>query len=141
MNIDWSILRYIGAVATTMLTNTAFGMAKAAKTSTFDIEELKKGLVKYGFIMLGVILLFLTGVLVPEVTVPVGDLDAEVSFINGIMLVATATIVFYGAKAFINLISALGLTSIKTPAQVTTHAVEEEVEDIIEEVNEEEGLG
>lgn len=141
MNIDWNILKYIGGVATAMLMNTTFGIAKASKTETFDVEKLKDGLIKYAWILLGVVLMFATGLLVPDTTISVDGVGEGLTFIEIIVKVSQIAIGYFGVKAVLNLIIALGLTTIIKETSTNDDEEVKEKEVIIEETKEEEELG
>lgn len=103
-NIDLTILYYIGAIALVMIANTLFGIAKAQKYDEFKWETLKRGIIKYLFILLGVTFIFIAGVLLPnfEVTLPV--IEDTVTITQMLSVVAVAILIKYVISCYNNLI-------------------------------------
>ena len=126
-NLDFTLFYYIGAIALVMIANTLFGVAKAQKYNDFNWNTLKKGLIKYLLILLGVMFIFIAGVLLPnfEVTLPV--VDETVTIIQMLSVVAIAILIKYVISCYQNLVELFG--------------VEEEVEKSIADTQKNEFLG
>lgn len=109
MNIDYTLFYYIGAIALVMIANTLFGIAKAQKYDEFDWSTLKKGILKYLFILIGVACVFGAGVLLPnfEVTLPV--LEDSVSIVQMLSVVAIAILIKYVVSCYQNLVDLFGV--------------------------------
>lgn len=108
-NIDFTLFYYIGAIALVMVANTLFGIAKAQKYDEFDWGTLKKGLIKYTLILLGVSFVFVAGILLPnfEVTLPV--LEDSVSIVQMLSVVAIAILIKYVVSCYQNLVDLFGV--------------------------------
>ena len=126
-NLDFTLFYYIGAIALVMIANTLFGVAKAQKYNDFNWNTLKKGLIKYLLILLGVTFIFIAGVLLPnfEVTLPV--VEETVTIIQMLSVVAIAILIKYVISCYQNL--------------VELFSVEEEVEKSIADTQKDEFLG
>ena len=113
-NIDLTILYYIGAIALVMVANTLFGVAKAQKYDEFKWDTLKKGLIKYLFILLGVAFVFIAGVLLPnfQVTLPIGD--DPVTITQMLSVVAIAILIKYVISCYKNLTEIFSVTPEKS---------------------------
>ena len=103
-NLDFTLFYYIGAIALVMIANTLFGIAKAQKCDSFCWETLKKGVIKYLLILLGVAFIFVAGVLLPnfEVTLPV--IEDSVTITQMLSVVAVAILIKYVISCYNNLI-------------------------------------
>lgn len=110
MIMDYTLFYYIGAIALVMIANTFFGIAKAQKYDEFDWVTLKKGLLKYLFILIGVACVFGAGLLVPdfEVTLPV--VEQTVSIIQMLSVVAIAILIKYVISCYQNLVDLFGVS-------------------------------
>ena len=126
-NLDFTLFYYVGAIALVMIANTLFGVAKAQKGGNFNWDTLKKGLIKYLLILLGVAFIFVAGVLLPnfEVTLPV--IDETVTIIQMLSVVAIAILIKYVISCYQNLVELFG--------------VSEEVEKTVAETQKDEFLG
>ena len=115
-NIDLTILYYISAIALVMIANTLFGIAKAQKCDSFCWETLKRGIIKYLFILLGVTFIFIAGVLLPnfEVTLPV--IEDSVTITQMLSVVAVAILIKYIVSCYQNLIEIFGVNPEKNVA-------------------------
>lgn len=109
-NLDFTLFYYIGAIALVMVANTLFGIAKAQKCDSFCWGTLKKGLIKYLLILLGVAFVFIAGVLLPnfEVTLPV--VEETVSIVEMLSVVAIAILIKYVISCYQNLVELFGVS-------------------------------
>ena len=126
-DIDFTLLYYVGAIALVMIANTLFGIAKAQKCDEFRWETLKKGLIKYLFILLGVAFIFVAGVLLPEFTVTLPMIEDTVTIIQMLSVLAIAILIKYVISCYQNLIELFG--------------VEEEVKESVKDTQKKEYLG
>ena len=107
--IDFTLFYYLGAIALVMVANTLFGIAKAQKCDEFCWETLKKGLIKYLFILLGVSFVFIAGVLLPNFTVTLPVIEDTVTIIQMLSVVAIAILIKYVISCYQNLIELFGV--------------------------------
>ena len=108
-NLDLTLLYYVGAIALVMLANTLFGIAKAQKYDEFDWKVLKKGLIKYLLILLGVSFVFVAGILLPEFRVTLPVVENEVTIIQMLSVVAVAILIKYVISCYQNLVELFGV--------------------------------
>ena len=113
MNIDFTFFYYVGAIALVMIANTLFGIAKAQKYDEFDWSTLKKGIIKYLMILLGVGFTFIAGVLLPnfKVTLPVSEEAITIS--QMLSVVAIAILGKYLVSCYQNLVELFGVQETK----------------------------
>lgn len=126
-NLDLTLLYYVGAIALVMIANTLFGIAKAQKYDEFDWNTLKKGLIKYLLILLGVAFVFVAGILLPDFRVTLPIVENEVTIIQMLSVVAVAILIKYVISCYQNL--------------VELFAVEEEIQKTVIETQKDEFLG
>lgn len=107
--IDFTLFYYLGAIALIMVANTLFGVAKAQKYDEFDWDILKRGLIKYLFILLGVSFVFIAGVLLPEFKVTLPVIEDTVTIIQMLSVVAIAILIKYVISCYQNLIELFGV--------------------------------
>lgn len=108
--MDYTLFYYIGAIALVMIANTLFGIAKAQKYDEFDWNTLKKGILKYLFILIGVACVFGAGMLVPTFTVTLPVLEETVSIIQMLSVVAIAILIKYVISCYQNLVDLFGVS-------------------------------
>lgn len=125
--MDFTLLYYVAGIALVMLANTLFGIAKAQKYDEFDWETLKKGLIKYLLILLGVAMIFGAGILLPDFKVTLPVIEDEVTITQMLSVVAVAILVKYVISCYQNLVDLFG--------------VQEEVEKSVVETQKDEFLG
>ena len=126
-NLDLTLLYYVGAIALVMIGNTLFGIAKAQKYDEFDWNTLKKGLIKYLLILLGVAFVFVAGILLPDFRVTLPIVENEVTIIQMLSVVAVAILIKYVISCYQNLVELFG--------------VEEEIQKTVIETQKDEFLG
>ena len=126
-NLDLTLLYYVGAIALVMIANTLFGIAKAQKYDEFDWNTLKKGLIKYLLILLGVAFVFVAGILLPDFRVTLPIVEYEVTIIQMLSVVAVAILIKYVISCYQNLVELFG--------------VEEEIQKTVIETQKDEFLG
>lgn len=126
-NLDLTLLYYVGAIALVMVANTLFGIAKAQKYDEFDWNILKKGLIKYLLILLGVAFVFVAGILLPDFRVTLPIVENEVTIIQMLSVVAVAILIKYVISCYQNLVELFG--------------VEEEIQKTVIETQKDEFLG
>lgn len=125
--IDFTLFYYISAIALVMTANTLFGVAKAQKYNSFDWEHLKRGIVKYLFILLGVTFIFIAGIMLPEFKVTLPVIEETVTIIQMLSVVAIAILIKYVISCYENLVELFG--------------VQEEIEKSVAEKQKDEFLG
>lgn len=125
--IDFTLFYYIGAIALVMTANTLFGVAKAQKYNSFDWEHLKRGIVKYLFILLGVTFIFIAGIMLPEFKVTLPVIEETVTIIQMLSVVAIAILIKYVISCYENLVELFN--------------VQEEIEKTVAEKQKDEFLG
>lgn len=125
--MDFTLFYYIGAIALVMIANTLFGIAKAQKYDEFDWKILKKGIVKYLLILLGVAFVFGAGTLLPEFKVTLPVIEEAVTIVQMLSIVAIAILIKYVISCYENLVELFG--------------VQEETEKTIVEKQKDEFLG
>ena len=108
-NIDLTILYYIGAIALVMIANTLFGIAKAQKYDEFKWQTLKRGIIKYLFILVGTFFVFMSGALLPNFTVALPIGDDPVTITQMLSIVAIAILIKYVVSCYNNLIEIFGV--------------------------------
>ena len=102
--IDFTLFYYIGAIALVMTANTLFGIAKAQKCDEFCWETLKKGMIKYLLILLGVTFVFFSGTLLPEFKVTLPVIEETVTIVQMLSIVAIAILIKYVISCYENLV-------------------------------------
>lgn len=125
--IDFTLFYYISAIALVMTANTLFGVAKAQKYNSFDWEHLKRGIVKYLFILLGVTFIFIAGIMLPEFKVTLPVIEETVTIIQMLSVVAIAILIKYVISCYENLVELFN--------------VQEEIEKTVAEKQKDEFLG
>lgn len=125
--MDFTLFYYIGAIALVMTANTLFGIAKAHKCDEFCWETLKKGLIKYLLILLGVSFVFISGVLLPNFTVTLPVIEETVTIVQMLSIVAIAILIKYVISCYENLVELFN--------------VHEEIEKTVAEKQKDEFLG
>lgn len=125
--IDFTLFYFIGAIALVMTANTLFGIAKAQKYDEFDWIILKKGMIKYLLILLGVTFTFGAGTLLPEFKVTLPVIEENVTIVQMLSVVAIAILIKYTISCYENLVELFG--------------VQEEIEKTVAEKQKDEFLG
>lgn len=126
-NLDFTLFYYVGAIALVMVANTLFGIAKAQKYDDFNWNILKKGLIKYLLILLGVAFVFIAGVLLPNFEVALPVAEETVTLMQMLSIVAIAILIKYVTSCYQNLVELFG--------------VSEEIEKTVAETQKDEYLG
>lgn len=108
------MIKIIIGLVSAMLANVLLGVTLAKLKQEFKKEKLLSGLVKYLGIVLGVLLMYLTGYLNPDIVV--ANINGiKVNLMAGIELLFISGIVFYGVQDLIKLKNLLGLSNDITP--------------------------
>ncbi len=108
------MIKIIIGLVSAMLANVLLGVTLAKLKQEFKKEKLLSGLVKYLGIVLGVLLMYLTGYLNPDIVV--ANINGiKVNLMAGIELLFISGIVFYGIQDLIKLKNLLGLSNDITP--------------------------
>ena len=113
MNIDFTFFYYVGAIALVMIANTLFGIAKAQKCDEFDWQTLKKGIIKYLFILFGVAFIFIAGVLLPNFTITLPVSENAITINEMLSVVAIAILGKYLVSCYQNLVELFGVQETK----------------------------
>lgn len=108
--MDFTLLYYIGAIALVMVANTLFGIAKAQKYDEFDWATLKKGIIKYLLILLGVAMVFGAGILLPDFKVTLPTTDETVTIAQMLSIVAIGILIKYIISCYQNLVELFGVS-------------------------------
>lgn len=108
------MIKIIIGLVSVMLANVLLGVTLAKLKQDFKKEKLLSGLVKYLGIVLGVLLMYLTGYLNPDIIV--ANINGiEVNLMAGIEVLFISGIIFYGMQDLIKLKNLLGLSNDITP--------------------------
>jgi len=108
------MLKIIIGLISVMLANMLLGVTLAKLKQEFKKEKLLSGLVKYLGIVLGVLLMYLTGYLNPDIVV--ANINGiKVNLMAGIEVLFISGIVYYGVQDLIKLKNLLGLSNDITP--------------------------
>ena len=108
------MIKIIIGLISVMLANVLLGVTLAKLKQEFKKEKLLSGLVKYLGIVLGVLLMYLTGYFNPNIIVANIN-NVEVNLMAGIEVLFVSGIVFYGMQDLIKLKNLLGLSNDITP--------------------------
>ena len=125
--IDFTLFYYIGAIALVMTANTLFGIAKAQKYYEIAWKILKKGIVKYLLILLGVTFVFGAGTLLPEFKVTLPVIEENVTIVQMLSVMAIAVLIKYIRSCYENFNELMGM--------------QEEIEKTVAEKQKDEFLG
>lgn len=108
------MIKIIIGLVSVMLANVLLGVTLAKLKQEFKKEKLLSGLVKYLGIVLGVLLMYLTGYLNPDIVV--ANINGiKVNLMAGIEVLFISGIVYYGVQDLIKLKNLLGLSNDITP--------------------------
>lgn len=108
-NLDLTLFYYIAAIALVMTANTLFGIAKAQKYDKFDWIILKKGMIKYLLILLGVTFTFGAGTLLPEFKVTLPVIEENVTIVQMLSVMAIAVLIKYIRSCYENFNELMGI--------------------------------
>lgn len=108
------MIKIIIGLVSVMLANVLLGVTLATLKKEFKKEKLIEGLVKYGSMILGVGLMYLTGYLNPDIIVTNID-GVEVNLMTGINVLFISGIIYYGMQDLVKLRDLLGLSNNITP--------------------------
>ena len=108
------MIKIIIGLVSVMIANVLLGVTLAKLKQEFKKEKLLSGLVKYLGIVLGVLLMYLTGYLNPDIVVANIN-NVEVNLLYGIEVLFISGIIFYGMQDLIKLKDLLGLSNDITP--------------------------
>ncbi len=108
------MIKIIIGLVSAMLANVLLGVTLAKLKQEFKKEKLLSGLVKYLGIVLGVLLMYLTGYLNPDIVV--ANINGiKVNLMAGIEGLFISGIIYYGMQDLIKLKNLLGLSNDITP--------------------------
>ena len=107
--IDFTLFYYIGAIALVMTANTLFGIAKAQKYDEFDWAILKKGMIKYLLILLGVTFVFGAGTLLPKFKITLPVIEENVTIVQMLSVMAIAVLIKYIRSCYENFNELMGI--------------------------------
>jgi small basic protein len=108
------MIKIIIGLVSVMIANVLLGVTLAKLKQEFKKEKLLSGLVKYLGIVLGVLLMYLTGYLNPDIVVANIN-NVEVNLMTGIEVLFISGIIYYGMQDLIKLKNLLGLSNDITP--------------------------
>lgn len=108
------MIKIIIGLVSVMIANVLLGVTLAKLKQEFKKEKLLIGLVKYLGIVLGVLLMYLTGYLNPSIVVANIN-NVEVNLMTGIEVLFISGIIYYGMQDLIKLKNLLGLSNDITP--------------------------
>lgn len=108
------MIKIIIGLVSVMIANVLLGVTLAKLKQEFKKEKLLIGLVKYLGIVLGVLLMYLTGYLNPDIVVANIN-NVEVNLMTGIEVLFISGIIYYGMQDLIKLKNLLGLSNDITP--------------------------
>lgn len=91
-----------------MIANVLFGVTLAGLKEEFSKEKLIQGLVKYGSIILGILLIYVAGTLNEDIVVTNID-GVQVNLMAGIRVLFVSAIIYYGTQDLLKLRDLLGL--------------------------------
>lgn len=120
MNIDYTFFVYVLVVALLMIANTIFRIALAQVIGDFSWNELWKGLKKYLLIIVGVALVYASGLLIPNMKLITID-QQDVTILEGLNVLSVALVGIYAFKCFEN---------IKTIFEIKNVEVEEKEDEL-----------
>lgn len=102
MNIDYTFFIYVLVVALLMIANTVFRIALAQVIGDFSWTELWKGLKKYLLIIVGIALVYASGLLMPDMKMITIN-QQDVTILDGLNVLAIALVGIYAFKCFENI--------------------------------------
>lgn len=102
MNIDYTFFIYVLVVALLMIANTVFRIALAQVIGDFSWAELWKGLKKYLLIIVGIALVYASGLLLPDMRLITIN-QQDVTILDGLNVLAIALVGIYAFKCFENI--------------------------------------
>lgn len=102
MNIDYTFFIYVLVVALLMIANTVFRIALAQVIGDFSWAELWKGLKKYLLIIVGIALVYASGLLMPDMKLITIN-QQDVTILDGLNVLAIALVGIYAFKCFENI--------------------------------------
>lgn len=102
MNIDYTFFIYVLVVALLMIANTVFRIALAQVIGDFSWAELWKGLKKYLLIIIGIALVYASGLLLPDMRLITIN-QQDVTILDGLNILAIALVGIYAFKCFENI--------------------------------------
>lgn len=108
------MIKIIIGLVSVMIANVLLGVTLAKLKQEFKKEKLLSGLVKHLGIVLGVLLMYLTGYLNPDIVVANIN-NVEVNLMTGIEVLFISGIIYYGMQDLIKLKNLLGLSNDITP--------------------------
>ena len=108
------MIKIIIGLVSVMVANVLLGVTLAKLKKEFKKDKLLNGLVKYLGIIIGVLLMYLSGYLNPNIIVTNIN-GIEVNLMTAIEVLFVSGIVFYGMQDLIKLKNLLGLLNDITP--------------------------
>lgn len=108
------MIKIIIGLVSVMVANVLLGVTLAKLKQEFEKEKLLDGLVKYAGILIGILLMYLTGYLNSDIMIATID-GIEVNLMVGIEVLFISGIIYYGMQDLIKLKNLLGLSNDITP--------------------------
>lgn len=108
------MIKIIIGLVSVMVANVLLGVTLAKLKKEFKKDKLLNGLVKYLGIIIGVLLMYLSGYLNPNIIVTNIN-GIEVNLMTAIEVLFVSGIVYYGMQDLIKLKNLLGLSNDITP--------------------------
>lgn len=108
------MIKIIIGLVSVMVANVLLGVTLAKLKKEFKKDKLLNGLVKYLGIIIGVLLMYLSGYLNPNIIVTNIN-GIEVNLMVGIEVLFISGIIYYGMQDLIKLKNLLGLSNDITP--------------------------
>lgn len=108
------MIKIIIGLVSVMVANVLLGVTLAKLKKEFKKDKLLNGLVKYLGIIIGVLLMYLSGYLKPNIIVTNIN-GIEVNLMVGIEVLFISGIIYYGMQDLIKLKNLLGLSNDITP--------------------------
>lgn len=108
------MIKIIIGLVSVMVANVLLGVTLAKLKKEFKKDKLLNGLVKYLGIIIGVLLMYLSGYLNPNIIVTNIN-GIEVNLMVGIEVLFISGIIYYGMQDLIKLKDLLGLSNDITP--------------------------
>lgn len=91
-----------------ILSNLLFGITIAKIKNVFNKNKLIKSLIKYVSMIIGIIFLYIAGILNEDIIITNID-NCEVNILLGIKTIFTLGIIYYGGQSFIKIKDLLGI--------------------------------
>lgn len=112
MEILYKFLTYVGAIALVYLAQTLFKIKQTRKNGSFSWKVLLDGLIDHLIFFAGVMCLFASGIVLPEVKIATIN-NIEVNMVDALCMVAIALYVKQGFSALNNVKDNYGVDNIE----------------------------